>query len=488
MVLRRSQHGRSGGGPHARAGLSLLEVLVALLIALIGITSILALFPVGAKGINQAVRDTRATIIAASAWETIKLRGYKNDVLHRHPNPNLDGTTGNYFEIPFLEPSASSFHTERSFYVDAHKLSLNPDDTSNPTGTHPYHGDAWADDTPGDGLPFLIDPMWVHAVKTNVPLETTGSTDLNNNSYRHERQYAITFNDLIGSGGPMASLGANAQPRPIRVATVAEACTIRNRNRRRAFVNRLFTSSGDIQYLEDTFAIPLSSREVSGAPAYQRERRIYQPVFWADSEGYPMSEAASDNIKRPTANRDADYSWAFLYQRGVTDPDPAVANTRPGLGEEVRSAVLVFYKRKLTNPYFVAAAGMVDNDPRITLRYAPGKQPPITRGAILTELTVTGGLTGKLSGTANSGFVPTRSSFNFHRVLDYKVDRSQNLMTVTLAKAPTGYYDSASLALAEASRQQATGYPDPAPGGNVRYFPVVIFDGLIEVFSSEGQW
>ncbi len=63
-----------------RRGASLTEVLIALVILTIGLTSVIALFPVGVNRVRNATLDTRTTIVArmptrsfiSSGWPTTR--------------------------------------------------------------------------------------------------------------------------------------------------------------------------------------------------------------------------------------------------------------------------------------------------------------------------------------------------------------------------------------------------------------------------------
>jgi Tfp pilus assembly protein PilV len=61
--------------PSPRSGLTLLEVLIAIFILLVGLLSVLALIPVAMLRMNQALTTDRATAVAQAAIEEIKVRG-----------------------------------------------------------------------------------------------------------------------------------------------------------------------------------------------------------------------------------------------------------------------------------------------------------------------------------------------------------------------------------------------------------------------------
>ena len=55
-----------------RAGVTLIEVLVAIFVTALGLLALLALFPLGAVSMAQAVKDTRTAYSAAAAAANIK--------------------------------------------------------------------------------------------------------------------------------------------------------------------------------------------------------------------------------------------------------------------------------------------------------------------------------------------------------------------------------------------------------------------------------
>ncbi|MBY0588994.1 hypothetical protein K2X85_17615 [bacterium] len=62
-----------------RQGASLTEVLIALVILTIGLTSVIALFPVGVNRVRNAALDTRTTIMASNAHSLFSLKRMAND-------------------------------------------------------------------------------------------------------------------------------------------------------------------------------------------------------------------------------------------------------------------------------------------------------------------------------------------------------------------------------------------------------------------------
>lgn len=426
-----------------RGGLTLLEVLIAMLILLIGVTSIMGLFPLGAKDVQQAVHDTRSTILAGSAWSVVELKGLLDDPLHRDPRPGQD-ISGN--------PTGDNF-----LQAGLYDASPNPDvdfriNAGTPVGEC-YHlvpvGAASIpidEQTNVDTVPILIDPLLVHVNNAAGSLANDGSNAA--------RALAIPYNAF-------ASLGYT--PLGLRVVTTAEVATIVDTNLREAHIRRWFTSPGDLEYDEE------NRGRVLGAPG---ATEINNPDFLTN---YPLSTNGAV-AQRPSGYRQPDYSWAVMWQGRVTDtaisnPDNVVPSL--DLTDESRARLMVFFRRNLFAPVTPAVAAFVDDDTRVTVRYASGARPEIRKRSWLVEMTI-----------SNAGLV--QRTFAFHRVAtvdETSADRTDNRLQVTLERAPSGYQ----------TLPGARNYPDAQPDGNVdpsdgipTYFPVLIFDGLQEVYDQNG--
>jgi len=99
-----------------RRGASLPEVLVAVVVLSIGLTSVVALFPVGISRIRNATLDTRTTIIAANAIDTFNIKRMANDPaitdwpvydnLGAYELANGGASQGQLFDDPYRNPLA----------------------------------------------------------------------------------------------------------------------------------------------------------------------------------------------------------------------------------------------------------------------------------------------------------------------------------------------------------------------------------------------
>src|SRR5213080_2785171 len=62
-----------------RSGATLVEVLVAIFVTAIGLLALLALFPLGALSMAQAIKDDRTAHLAANASALAEVYGLRND-------------------------------------------------------------------------------------------------------------------------------------------------------------------------------------------------------------------------------------------------------------------------------------------------------------------------------------------------------------------------------------------------------------------------
>lgn len=411
-----------------RTGFSLLEVLISLLIMLIGVTSVIALFPVAISRVRQAVLDTRCTFIGRSMWEVVDLKGMENDPLHLDPSPPAntapDPPHENFLQAPFYgDPNTTTpGDTEADSYY--FNVVIPGSETDPPDGLSLLDADC---DT---GIPLLIDPLWVEAARP------TPSVSLNGVGWDANRQTVARF----PTNPPFDS-----NPHPLRVVTTWEAASIADETVRQSYIRRWFTSDGDIQYRDEFPGIPL-------APANQN-------IYHLDiSGGLPLADSEA------SARRTYPYSWALMMMRDV-DPNTGGTNGTdpPLLTGEVDSRLLVFYKRNLADPVDYAMGAFVDGDNRVTLRYDPADKPDVRRGTWLLECTI--------AGKTNAD----RRSFKFHRVADAEdaIVDGIAVIAVTLESDPSGY---------NVGPRAIGAFPDEAPGGAIQYYPVYILDGLQEVY------
>lgn len=459
------------GQIRARAGLTLLEVIVSLMILLIGVTGVLVLFPIGMASVRQAVLDTRCTLVAQSMRSVADAKGMLNDPLHLCPYvpPDTSGALTapysgftNYLQSPFRSDqvldqvrTSGNIIPLQSYYANVVPYSGTTPDLSPPTP--PLNPATVLAVGSTDGVPILIDPEWVHSLAPGVIANNQGWEA---GPPYYGRQTAMNFQ-------PLSSV-LNYMPLAVRVVSTAEAVSIATASVRDAYIQRWFHSTDEVLFQGNRVPGLVVSPVKNGAL-----------INDSGAATFPQSPAST------TASRNSLYSWAVLVQRPVTvTTGPVVTAQTPG---QTQKAVLVFWRRNIANPYSIAAAAFVNGDSRVTVRYPLTQPKPIIRvGTWLAEITVRG------TGAAD------RRAFNFFRVSNF-ADLSPGVISVTLEKEAsgtpntlvrgTGYYNAT-----YPPTNPNYAFPDDNPvapaGGSVvpTYVPIVIFDGLQEVYSWSGLW
>lgn len=496
-----------------RAGLTLVEALIAMLILLLGITSVMILFPAGVSQVRDAVLDTRCTLLAQSAFAIAKLKRLDDDPLLRQMTPVAGA---NFLQAPFdssVLPTGQAAMSITAF--NAYTNSPNFDDASMASGTdakilgllHPnfFPGGVGATN---DGLPILIDPLWVEAANTTrAGIGFAGV--INANGLSLFRQSQIIFGETPPSAGSdlCSSLGITfgatnpCFPRGIRVMTTSEAASIIDPGLRGAWARRWFNSPDDVQFRAEGVPGVIESplRDDRATVDTKTAHLTYDPFADAPATSplpFPLGpNPAAPTYKngRATAVRYSQYSWAYLFQRPVdavmTDPSTGLPTAvRLGATPTEKQAVLVFYRRNLTKPYVPGLAAFVDGDTRVTLRYQPGNRPPLRRGGWLCELTVFADAGNVFTiGDPRTDNFRNRRAFNFHRISDFEDTIGPDglpVLAVTLDKAPAGYNPTARVVFPDTAPSNT---PQAAPAIPI-YVPVVVFDGLQEVYGPKGLW
>ena len=465
-------------------GFTLLEILVAIFILLIGVTTIMALFPIGTLYVREAVRDTRCTIVAQNAWQVIDAYDLADDPMFSDPGQTMtvasatppDPRPKTYMDswgqlAAAPPPIAGQFD-------DVQALTGDPaDPTASVTPQTEAFGDTIVDPAAGgygtaaagtEGLPFLIDPLWVQQVHQGVD-DIAGQTDpaVAAVGYNANRESAIQWAPALTATITTAGL----QPQPVRVCTFSTAASIQDQGVRGAYLQSLFTDGGDVVFREDSPGLPQAPGAVTAGAS------LDDPFATAGAVQFPLVGALSP---RQSSQRDGVYSWALMVQpnrgtRGVDDN---------------RQALLVYESRNFAAyadpaggadrvPYKACLGCFVDNDAIVTLRWT-GDAPQLKRGGWLCQARIFNGA------AAGDGDENSRR-FGFHRVVEYEevIDAAGTLVyVVQLERAPTGFDNQPYPGAA------ARTVPDPVPGGAgvARYYPVVVFDGLREVFDREGVW
>lgn len=137
-----------------RAGLTLTEVLIGIMILAIGLVSIATLFPIGLLRFRSAMRDSRSRLLAESAESEIQARDLLN-------NASFLQSWYSTLLIPVNPRSGDPW-----LYDLASGFSRDPDLNYDGTYDNDLNGDG-IPDPPGPGLPVAYDPLWWSVVYQN---------------------------------------------------------------------------------------------------------------------------------------------------------------------------------------------------------------------------------------------------------------------------------------------------------------------------------
>ncbi|QDU60294.1 hypothetical protein Pan216_11330 [Planctomycetes bacterium Pan216] len=491
--------------PTTRLGVTVNEVLISLGVMAIGVTSVIAFFPIGIQRVRQAQQDTRATIMAQNAKNIIELKQLVNDPRLWSWYSSRSATNPAPDEV--FDPEATS--TTPAFINKWAWLANDPGGNTSRrylSGTLNEYPNAATQD--GNAMqsytaesssehfksfPILLDPLLVER----------GSGDL---------QAAASGNDYR-LGIPEYYTGIGVSPTPyydIRVATTGEASNIADKNLRRAYLTRWFSSPGDIQYSEANPIVPLNPNAATSSTidAFDFARR--------DFTASPPTT---------TATRDYPYSWAVMLQRDL-EPDPTpmtigvptgvpggsypgnsydIPVARPPIngGFSGKTNILCFYKRDYINPVTIIDGAIFNGSNKITLSWTTAtERPEVKRGTWLMEASVSRDSSTN-AGNRSTGDYGTgvtshyRRDYGFYRVVEAREPQLSSgrwFQEVLVSPTPTGYptsHNEGDLRVTDAWQTPVWPIVENASTDVVatssntaptRFYPIVIFDGLIEVY------
>src|SRR5438552_483271 len=130
-----------------RAGITLTEILIAIMILGVGLVSLATLFPIGLLRLRDATRSSRSAFLMQSAGADATARGLLNKqsfVLADFFNYYVNNNTP-----PWWYPSATTGRYD-PFTQDTASYGTDPYDANNPGAVA----------SGGPGLPFAYDPLW----------------------------------------------------------------------------------------------------------------------------------------------------------------------------------------------------------------------------------------------------------------------------------------------------------------------------------------
>lgn len=441
-----------GSRTSRRSGNTLVEVLVALVVLGIGLTGVIALFPVGVHRVRNAVLDTRTTLMAKTALDTFQLKRMHNDqalvnwnqydqvYLAALPSnvdpvaaaaPILDSyatplnTYGNvYAWLPYsvglwgpVDPITADPRTLWRYYLSAEADRVpfdvddyNSDPEANYNGkvenassdfnwSYPVLIDPWLFDQMAYGLNlFPIGPVGVPRINISTAIATTSPT------------YLGYYSDPLKWGGsvPAAPYG------DVTVATIYEiAGTLPApplsplaKFERDLLKSRWFASLSDITFLDQE---SLGQTKNPSSRAYLTgNTSLSTPHYFEPTPATPGASFHNEPVPMATAERSYEYTWAAMIQRRLVpdirddEVDPTTRQiTNPGTPEVGRPnpesrdlagrlAIMCFYRRNLDNPFTIIEGCFYNGSRKVTLSWpaAGVSTPEIGFGTWLCELSV----------------------------------------------------------------------------------------------------
>lgn len=341
-----------------RAGITLTEILISIMIMGVGLVSLATLFPVGLERIRAAQRSVRSVQLANSARADIGAMGLLSDKAFRY----------NYW-FP-LDPDTSKIGPYSGlrdpWLSDTRKTTADPVAIYrglDPTGSMPLF-------IPGDGLPVAYDPLWWAQVASD------GTTTPRNTEGRFAADVAGAIR-VDQDGGPACAFGLQ------RITT--------------------------IQFLNPDAFVRTNYDAINTAQVFAT---VDDPVLMTDgpvvkdTNGNPLvnSETGSPILPSLDANGstvlDWTYTWMFTGRRlALKDPtyvgDVVIFHNRPlsldtnggAAGERVVEAV--FGYGKTINDFVIPGTrGYSPQDRTVLLRWASSREDPQVKvGSWIADVT-----------------------------------------------------------------------------------------------------
>ena len=416
-----------------RRGASLAEVLVAVVVLSIGLTSVVALFPVGISRIRNATLDTRTTIIAANAINLFDIKRMANDpgIVDWPIYDNLSSFISDWNRLNPLTPVSLSqgqllddpFRNPLSFVPYAPSNSgwggVTPSDSwalNNPS--HPYTGPirsttnltalgAAADmvnsslyfiSASGDSVLYPGSPTFNAALVTDANPGFDYSYPVLLDPWLYD-QMAFQFGMMDGTGAFPYGV-----PR-IPIATAFKRADGTDIPGLTGYYGPYITGGGIAPYC-DIAVLSLSEITLIPALPVNFDREMVKTRWFSSTsdlqyssdtpgqlqnpsssdsnslvvqnyyEGLPVNRSqplAPNNPILATASRSYEYTWAAMFQRKlVTDPLGIGAVARPNPNDrEFRGkvSIMCFYRRNLQQPYTVIEGCFYNGSRRATLSW-----------------------------------------------------------------------------------------------------------------------
>jgi hypothetical protein len=342
-----------------RRGLSLVEVLISFFILLIGVVSVITLFPIGVQAVQTAVIDTRATITAMEAQSLVLGMQWPDDVYltyppHRGigggtpPNPPATGQSPSGGDPRGVDPGTtppfagtrpsndvypSGMTTVTAPMVNnVYATIMNADGTAPgfpasstvPAGQR-FHPMAGA----GPGFPVFVDPQLANSQTFQFDpanamaspfykrVAIAGDQNLGGQLFRTMAPFTSNLNDLV-----VHSLAE------VQYQLAGASGTLVTPSQRDQYIRQHFFGQDELHTEANMPTTPYNPNRLQGTPLpgwrYVRSADSANPTTPATLQppGFNASSALDNQIFH-TASRNDAYSWAFVVRNRSLQTQPA---------------------------------------------------------------------------------------------------------------------------------------------------------------------
>jgi hypothetical protein len=420
--------------------------------------------------------DTRSTNLFLSAQATVEASEWADDPFLLRPplQPNPASPA-----VPMPQPSQ-----QRNVFASV----LTPDGLQY---SAPSDGTFELADGTGLGFPVYVDPVLANSDAFQIDNDAvTGPPPV----YYKRVAIRTDIPDDLGNNYRTMAPFNTGNPPPLYdlvIHTVADAQWMppdSPQGRREAYLRRWFFSGDDLRFEDANAVIPQNPRRLGTTQPWEY---FQYPNLPGDTNG--------------TSLRNGLFSWSFLMlgRPLVVDPTGTFLQPSGAMSDFSQVYVLIFRNRNHADPYALVRGCFFDGSSTVTLSWPNALPAPrIRRGSWLMEYTNTGGLRSSLGPVPPA--VTHRQQVTFHRVSGFEdaiIDGNGEWHQVVNLESPMANYpvdwdDPATPTVDETG--DLRGLPDqydpsaavltfPYPGNPVPdnvplWVPVIVWDGLIEVF------
>ena len=313
----------------SRAGITLTEILIAILILAVGLVSLATLFPLGLLRLRDANRYTRSAYLLESAVCDANARG----LFIKQGFQFADALNVGFYPTWYTTPASGGLPNQYDpFTQDTPSYGANTTDT---TTNPPTNG---VSATRGSGLPFAYDPLWRY--QTGIYLDPLNTLNLSIPEARFGSGIGFIRPDPFDAGTPSAwglqrltnfnrPTGVNGQGNTVPLMPSA------------AQVPLIFVSPEDVVWQESanqTYSIAGNAiTTTANVPYFNASPGTYTPAVGSGPSPvvpdlnvtFTIDSATGKQIHTYQQTNDFRYSWMFTGQQTNTP----ITNVSTNLGQ-----------------------------------------------------------------------------------------------------------------------------------------------------------